>query len=169
MLRLHVITPSLYIGVLLPLSVLSTLVSTAVGTEIRLYSRTIRTNRDRGPIHLVDRQATIDDPRPNVCEDVDRRFPGLSLLSASQELQGEVQGGNLLNTWSEHLIILNHPRSPTLDSPQFWGSIGFINLSNIILVSNFRLWTLDCARHLYCITSFAFSLTHFIRHLGFGV
>ena len=46
-------------------------------------------DRDCGLIRCVDRQDTIDDPRPNACEDVDRRFLGLSLLGAPQELRGQ--------------------------------------------------------------------------------
>ena len=70
----------------------------------------IQVDQERGPICLVDRRATIDDPRPHACEDVDtevsctittRRTPGAIWMKCTEA------ACRILS--SEHLIILRFP------------------------------------------------------------
>ena len=112
-------SPPLYFEVLLFLTVFPASVSTALGTHTRLSGKVIRADRDRCSIHLVDRRATIDDPRLHGCEDVDQKVSQIVTTQRTHlpELRDEVRGGSLLGILGKHLVTLDSLRSSPLDSP----------------------------------------------------
>ena len=75
-------------------------------------------DRDRGAIHLIDQGAMIDDPRLNVCKDMDGMFP--QIVTTWRTLGVSNRGARRQPAWIHRasiLIILGSLRHFFLGSP----------------------------------------------------